>query len=1187
MSRLLVGSFRFSVISLLIACFGYCSVELANAAPPENFSRSLIIGSGLNGPSGFEVAPDGRIFVLERTGTVKIFKNGQVLAQPFIELPSIASGDRGLIGIAFDPDFTTNHYVYFYYTALDKLNYLVRVDASGDVATETPHILFQTTFPSELLHVGGSIRFGNDGKMYFAVGDNGNPPLSQQLDNPHGKIHRINKDGTIPEDNPFYNTPGALKSIWAYGFRNPWRFQFDAATGSLYGGDVGDYTWEEVNKIEKGKNYGWPLAEGFCTGCPYQNPIYAYNHDGMSSSVTGGPVYRAEMFPEEYRGNLFISDYARGFIRRIVLNAQGQSTGVIDFDTQAGAVVDLKVANDGSLYYLTYYPGHLYRISYSEGNSIPVVFAGSDVKSGGAPLTVNFSSAGTFDPDDDVLSYAWNFGDGTTSIAANPTHTYTQVGRYEVNLVVTDSNNDSSQAIPLLIQVGIPPEVTIGTPADGAMYSAGDEFVITAHAVDAFGNDLSDANYRTDVIYHHATHTHPFLDGLIGRSNTFTIPDSGEAAADTWYRIRVTVSDENGLQGSKEITIHPKTSEITLSSNLVGIPVYLDGKPKTTPHTFTGIENFRREISADPEVEWNGKVYRFTGWSDGKTRTHEIRTPVADTTYTAQYVEVTPWNAQYFSNTELTGPAALTRLDKMINFEWYEFAPAPSLPSDQFSVRWVRNETLPGGLYTFYLRSDDGMRVYVDDQIVVDRWFDQGAEQTAFPVQITAGTHEIKVEYYEAFGGAVAQFHYEMTTPDVVEPTPTPIPSTSPTPSPSTVPDPHTGFVGSYYANETLTGQPVVQRIDGVDSLDMGWQDFEPQFVDQFSVRWIRHYHDLVDGMYRFCVTADDGVRLKVNDDLIVDEWKLQGATEYCAEKLLQGGHDDIVIEYFEHFGDAVLKFNMTKIGEVPVEGYQVKYWNVPSTVDLPYTVPTTTPTLERIETVVDNTWGNSSPEASVQNDKFIAQWTRTLTMPDGRYKFTTVSDDGIRVYVDGNLVIDQWRLMGAETHVGEVNIEAGQHTIVVEYFEHYGDAVAKMSYERIGDRTNETRWLGEYWNMPGDTDLPYVIPAGAPTLSRRDAAINFDWQYGTPGKGMNNDKFVVRWTKQQQFAAGAYTFTTVSDDGVRVYVDDQLVIDQWKLMGSETHTAQKTLTEGMHTVKVEYFEHYGGAVINLQIFPN
>jgi glucose/arabinose dehydrogenase len=143
-------------------------------------------------------------------------------SRPFADLPSEDTGDRGLIGIAFDPDFgVSNHYVYFYYTGHDLLNHLVRFSAAEDVGTTGPFELFRTASPSQLLHVGGSIRFGPDGKLYFAVGDNGYGANAQDLSNPHGKILPINKDGSIPPDNPFAGQPGKLGAIWAYGFRNP------------------------------------------------------------------------------------------------------------------------------------------------------------------------------------------------------------------------------------------------------------------------------------------------------------------------------------------------------------------------------------------------------------------------------------------------------------------------------------------------------------------------------------------------------------------------------------------------------------------------------------------------------------------------------------------------------------------------------------------------------------------------------------------------------------------------------------------------------------------------------------------------------------------------------------------------------------------------------------------------------
>src|ERR671924_299522 len=185
---------------VILLMLGLLWAPAAAAAPPADFQTSLVVGDGLNGPSGFEIAPDGRIFILERSGKIKIVKNGQLLPTPFADLPSEDTGDRGLIGIAFDPDFGVfNHYVYFYYTGHDLLNHLVRFSAAGDVGSD-----------------------------------------AQDLSNPHGKILRINKDGSIPADNPFAGQPGKLGAIWAYGFRNPWRFHIDHAPRRVYRGKLGE-----------------------------------------------------------------------------------------------------------------------------------------------------------------------------------------------------------------------------------------------------------------------------------------------------------------------------------------------------------------------------------------------------------------------------------------------------------------------------------------------------------------------------------------------------------------------------------------------------------------------------------------------------------------------------------------------------------------------------------------------------------------------------------------------------------------------------------------------------------------------------------------------------------------------------------------------------------------------------------
>ena len=737
--------------TLALMTTGLTSTPLA-AAPPGDFQTSLVLGDGLDGPSGFEIAPDGRIFILERAGKIKIVKDGELLPTPFADLPSEDTGDRGLIGVAFDPDFgVANHYVYFYYTGHDLLNHLVRFSAAEDVATDGPLELFRTSSPSTLLHVGGSIRFGPDGKLYFAVGDNGYGPNAQDLSNPHGKILRINRDGSIPADNPFAGQPGKLGAIWAYGFRNPWRFQFDSATGRLYGGDVGDFTWEEVNRIVKGGNYGWPVHEGVCpVACPgYINPLHAYPHAGDSAAVTGGPVYRSDMFPSEYQGDLFFGDYAKGFIKTADLNPDGDITNVRDFDTQAGSVVDLKVAPDGSLYYLTYWPGALYRVTYNTASHLPVAIADADETKGLEPLTIHFSSVGSHDPDGDPLSYQWDFGDGSTSSEPNPTKTYSSTGVYTARLTVSAAG-DHASAQPIVIQVGVAPDLIVAAPTDGQLYRAGDTITYNAFATDGAGFDLNDANIKTEVRLHHGTHFHPFVGPLTGRAGSFTIPKTGEASADTSYEVKVTATDANGLSTSKIVTILPRKSEISLATSPPGLGVVVDGVPVSTPRTVTGVEGFQREVNApNSAVAQDGTPLQFAGWSDGKSIRHVITMPEDDTTYTASYVPSQPFTGRYYDNTTFSGAPVLTRQDATINFAWGEGSPDPALPVNDFSARWTKTQHFGAGRYRFTAVADDGVRLFIDGRRVIGQW--QGPANTEFShiAELGEGLHTIKMEFVE------------------------------------------------------------------------------------------------------------------------------------------------------------------------------------------------------------------------------------------------------------------------------------------------------------------------------------------------------------------------------------------------------------------------------------------------------
>jgi glucose/arabinose dehydrogenase len=289
------------------------------------------------------------------------------LATPFVTVSAISSGEQGLLGIAFDPDYAVNRYVYVYYTSAQLVqNVVSRFTASAtnpDVAQPGSELVL-LQIPTNGNHVGGGIHFGLDRKLYIGVGDVGNSMNAQSLGTLAGKFLRIDPStfpNIIPPNNPFVGTPGARGEIWALGLRNPFTSAVDPLTGTIYINDVGQNTWEEINRARSGGNYGWPICEGPCSLERYLNPVYAYSHPGMSAAITGGAFYRASQFPPAYAGAYFFSDYILGFIR--ALRSEG---GVINFATNANSPVDLKVGPNGQLYYLSINDGAVYTIRFGD-----------------------------------------------------------------------------------------------------------------------------------------------------------------------------------------------------------------------------------------------------------------------------------------------------------------------------------------------------------------------------------------------------------------------------------------------------------------------------------------------------------------------------------------------------------------------------------------------------------------------------------------------------------------------------------------------------------------------------------------------------------------------------------------------------------------------------------------------------
>ncbi|TPG29729.1 PQQ-dependent sugar dehydrogenase [Mycolicibacterium hodleri] len=322
-----------------------------------------VVASGLDGPVDFQFLPDGRIVVAEKGGKIKIVEDGTVSRRPLVRLPVLTQGERGINGIAVDPDFATNGYLYVAYTTRTARDRLTRLTVVGDrVKFGSPKVLLETTDRSELFHHGGALGFGPDGKLYWGVGDNKNGANAQDLSTIHGKVIRINPDGSVPTDNPDLG-PGALPVIYASGFRNPFRLTF-TPTGELLLTDVGENSFEELNLVTAGGNYGWPNAEGNCAPCASIDPIYTYAHNGGGAAITSVLFYDGGLLGAAYQDKVFITDEVQGWMKVLTCSADFSSCGdVQDFDPAAGTSVVLRQAPDGSIYQLTYAPGQLVRIA--------------------------------------------------------------------------------------------------------------------------------------------------------------------------------------------------------------------------------------------------------------------------------------------------------------------------------------------------------------------------------------------------------------------------------------------------------------------------------------------------------------------------------------------------------------------------------------------------------------------------------------------------------------------------------------------------------------------------------------------------------------------------------------------------------------------------------------------------------
>ena len=355
--KLVIPSALVIIVSILTMKFSPSETLVPLPAPVSNLTNLTntsgveIIAQGLQAPRSIDMSKDGRIFVSEKRGSIRVVDNGTLLTEPVGDIKAENIGDAGLLGLTLHPNFTQNHLFYVYYTYSNStglFNKVLMLKESNNRIIDSKTIL--DGIPGDEYRDGGRIKFGPDGKLYVSTGDASIPELSQDLDSLAGKILRTNEDGTIPQDNPFSNSP-----VYAYGFRNVQGLAWAPNSGALYSSDQGGAGNDELNLISPGKNYGWPHEE--CNSSDddnrYTPPVLCFNPSLEPSGI-------AFAFSNKlgYQNHLIVATLKGSHLRDIDFDSGSQNTILVGY----GRIIDLVESEDGSIFVLT---------SNTDGRALP------------------------------------------------------------------------------------------------------------------------------------------------------------------------------------------------------------------------------------------------------------------------------------------------------------------------------------------------------------------------------------------------------------------------------------------------------------------------------------------------------------------------------------------------------------------------------------------------------------------------------------------------------------------------------------------------------------------------------------------------------------------------------------------------------------------------------------------------
>jgi glucose/arabinose dehydrogenase/PKD repeat protein len=674
----------------------------AAATYPAGFQEVTLV-PGLSAPSGVAWTPDGRMLIIEREGRLRVVAPGGTTATTILDISNqvAAYDDQGLLGIAVDSQYASNHFIYLSYTYdVDPLfpdgssPNAARISrftlaADNTLGPETPILGSRVSGPcpapsntvdciptDHSEHTIGTIRSAPDGTLWIGAGDGANSsivdPNALRVYNEQsfaGKIIHVDRNGLGLGSHPFCPSDTDLTHVctklFAKGLRNPYRFTLRPG-GGLALGDVGWNTYEEFELVPPtgGFNFGWPCYEGLHHTVGYSAraecaaeyakegtaaadvlPDYEYQHVSQAA-VVGGPEYTAALYPAAYKGSIFLGDYATGDVRRALLDASGKLTSVVGFASGLAGPVDLEPGPNGNLVIVNFGTGapgtgSVKEIRYTAGNTPPTAVAAGTPSNGAPPLAVSFSSAGSSDADGDPLGFQWDFGDGSAlSAVANPSHTYAAAGAYTATLTVSDGRGATATATVPITVGNVRPVPTIQAPTAGSLYRDGDTISFRGSATDPQDGALPASALDWTVILVHIAHVHPVSDFHGVSSGQFTIRSDHDA--DSHYEITLTATDSSGFTSSTTTSINPETVQMTLASQPTGASLTYAGRAVTAPFTAQSAIGFATSISAANQVQSGGRLWSFDHWSDNGAQLHDITIPASAFTLTAVYKDAGP-----------------------------------------------------------------------------------------------------------------------------------------------------------------------------------------------------------------------------------------------------------------------------------------------------------------------------------------------------------------------------------------------------------------------------------------------------------------------------------------------------------------------------------------------------------------